>query len=175
MRATRLAARTTLLATGLLLTACASPPPATTAPPSSSTTPSSTTPSAISSTPPPPPPAPAAADGTNYRACQDGNCEILLTGPAEIPLGSRGRRGKLVVKKVNPNGVDFDLDVPGGGGGNGTLNLHCTALFNIGSAGGGMACPREPEGPPAPRPGIFAVQRVHGAADGATILRLVSP
>jgi hypothetical protein len=136
------------------------------------------TPSATASSHPVPtatkttPPLPRAADGTRYRACKDGNCEVAVSRPVKIRLGGHAGPGALSVKKVISDGVNFDLTLPGGGG-NGSLKGHCTVTFRIGSAGGTLSCPVKPAGPPKPEAGEFAIQLV--AVTGRTaILRLVT-
>ena len=79
-------ALTLLTATALALTGCGGaeedPAPTTTSAAASSTAETESTPE------PSPTPAvlPEAADGTDYDACYDGECEVLVTEPVDIPL-----------------------------------------------------------------------------------------
>ncbi|RKR92944.1 hypothetical protein BDK92_7433 [Micromonospora pisi] len=124
-----------------------------------------TTPAATSAAPTA---APTAADGTTYAACRDGNCEVAVSEPVEIRL--RGS-GVLAVRKVLPDGVDFDMTLASGASSNGTLKGNCTLTFTDG--GGGSSCSAGPVGPPKPRSGTTALQLV-SVTDGVIILRLVT-
>src|SRR5689334_14532051 len=75
------------------------PPSASTALPSAPSTP----PPSLPSTPPPslpstPPPSafPTAKDGQNYKACNDGNCEVLIRKHAVLTLN--GQKNTATVK-----------------------------------------------------------------------------
>ncbi|MEV6900373.1 hypothetical protein [Amycolatopsis sp. NPDC051372] len=43
-----------------------------------------------------------AADGTNYSSCTDGDCEVAVSGPTDIPLGGQGDVATLSVTEVEP-------------------------------------------------------------------------
>ena len=82
--------------------------------------PTSTSASAASSSAAPPTtntapkPFPAAADGTNLRACADGDCEVLVTGPVTIRLAKGLGISSLDITAVSPAGVDFRSTSPSG-------------------------------------------------------------
>jgi hypothetical protein len=57
---------------------------------------------------------PRAADGTNVRACFDGNCEILVSKPVDIQLNGRLGIGALSVTAIDSSGVDFRSISPSG-------------------------------------------------------------
>jgi len=78
-----------------VVTACGgaaeTPPPTAGTPPSALTTP----PPSASSTPPPSA-FPTAKDGQNYKACNDGNCEVLIRKHAVLTLN--GQKNTATVK-----------------------------------------------------------------------------
>lgn len=109
----------------------------------------------------------AAADGSDFTACSDGTCEVLVSGPADIPLTGQGGLRRLSVVAVTAQGIDFRTD----GGGTGTLSPGCVVtLYENGS---GSSCssgePRKPE----PVDGVLALQLAQVRA-GTAVLRLVS-
>jgi hypothetical protein len=99
--------------------ACGGSTTAPSATPPPSPVPASTSASAVSSSATPttsttPKPFPAAADGTNLRACADGDCEILVTGPVTIRLAKGLGMRSLNITAVSPAGVDFQSTFPSG-------------------------------------------------------------
>jgi hypothetical protein len=155
--------------------------PSTTA--SSSAEPSGPTPTTPSPTATTPSPSPvSAADGTNYKACADGTCEVTVSRPITLRLGGRAGAGStLVVRKVLSNGLDIDLSLTGGGGGSGTLlfkdSCGTIARFSSsGSGGGSSMCNADgsPLPPPQPQAGMVALQVPGKTSGGAIVLRVVS-
>ncbi|KDN21914.1 hypothetical protein [Amycolatopsis rifamycinica] len=111
--------------------------------------------------------APAAADSSDYSACTDGNCEVRVSGPVDIPLSGQGGLHRISVTAVTANGIDFTT----GGGGTGTLTRGCViTLYENGS--GSRCSSGEPERP-RPVDGVLALQLADLRA-GTAILRLVS-
>ncbi|MGW4400376.1 hypothetical protein ACWEHA_34220 [Amycolatopsis nivea] len=91
--------------------------PTTTPPPSSAPASISASPASSSTAPTTsaaPKPFPAAADGTNLRACADGDCEILVTGPTTIRFAKSLGMSSLDITAVSPAGVDFQSVSPSG-------------------------------------------------------------
>lgn len=50
---------------------------------------------------------PPAANGTDLNACAEGNCEVLVSGPANLPIDPRFGLASLSVADITPAGVDF--------------------------------------------------------------------
>ncbi|MET0133159.1 MAG: hypothetical protein ABW215_06150 [Kibdelosporangium sp.] len=111
-----------------------------------------------------------ATDGVNYAACGDGNCEVVVSGPAEIPVGGSLGAGTLSVTAVNADGIDFKLAL-GAGSSSGSLKGNCMLTFVRG--GGGSSCSSKPMDPPAPKVGTVAMQ-LGDVRPGAVVLRLVT-
>lgn len=111
------------------------------------------------------------ADGTDYTACADGNCEVAVAEPIDIEFDGSTGSGTLAVTDILDNGIALDVTLPGGGG-DGELKGRCTSHFHAG--GGSMDCPADLEGtpePPEPTAGVLSVQ-LAGMTDGTAILRL---
>lgn len=77
---------------------------------SSTTSSPATTPTPTTTTAPP---LPAAADGTDLTACFDGACEVLVSGPVDIPFADPSI-GVMSVVAVSPAGVDLRTVSPSG-------------------------------------------------------------
>ncbi|MBN6033632.1 hypothetical protein [Amycolatopsis sp. 195334CR] len=112
------------------------------------------------------PAVPVAADGSDYAACADGTCEVLVSGPAEIALSGTAGISKLVVRAVEGNGIRFEA-----GGSSGSLSANCISTFY--ENGGGSSCSTAPREAPAPVDGIVAMQ-IASVQDGTAVLRVVS-
>jgi hypothetical protein len=113
-------------------------------------------------------PAPVAVDGRDYAACADGTCEVLVSGPVDIPLTGQGGLRRISVSAVTADGIDFTTD---GGGGTGNLTPGCVTTFY--ENGSGSRCSSgEPE-KPEPVDGVLAVQ-LADLRGGTVVLRLVS-
>ena len=95
-----------LLVIAFGLTACSSKAPE--AAPSSSSPPSATTTSKPTPTTTAPPPL-AAANGSDVKACQKADCQILLTGAADVPLAAKFGVHQFSLKYVAPNRVEFTM------------------------------------------------------------------
>lgn len=52
-----------------------------------------------------PAPFPTAADGSDVAACRDGNCEIVVSGPVEIPLEREFGVDRLAITAIAADGV----------------------------------------------------------------------
>ncbi|WP_020668149.1 hypothetical protein [Amycolatopsis nigrescens] len=121
---------------------------------------------------PPSSAAPVAADGTDFTACTDGNCEVLVSAPADIPVGGHGGGiTKLSVVTLDAAGLSFKTETDGGGG-SGELKGGCVLTFY--SGGGGSRCTSggEPTAPEA-QTGVLAMQLV-SATDKGVVVRLVA-
>ncbi|MGA6167299.1 hypothetical protein [Amycolatopsis magusensis] len=110
-----------------------------------------------------------AADGRDYAACADGNCEVLLGGPAEIGLNGIAGLHKLLVKAVDGEGIHFETQ--GDGTSSGSLSLNCISQFY--ENGGGSSCSTGEQSAPQPVDGVIAMQ-VAGLREGTAVLRIVS-
>lgn len=100
---------------------------------------------------PTPTPTPTAADGRDLKACADGNCEVELTGKAEIPVGGYGGVDTLSVKKITAKSLHL---VNSGDGGSGTSEISpgCVSLLYKGgsaiqcNSGGAASAPERIHG-----------------------------
>jgi hypothetical protein len=93
---------------------------------------------------------PSAQDGTNYKACLGGNCEIAVSKPVEITLADSPLQldaGPLTVEKVNAGSVEVVMAVPSGPSLGTTIKKGCTSAFYANNASGFAitSCSREPE------------------------------
>lgn len=87
-----------------------------TLPPRPGTTAPSTTPGSAPATPPEVPGGPrlpAAADGTNLRACADGRCEVQVSAHDKIPTPSRLGVDKVTVTSITAHGITLTGTAPG--------------------------------------------------------------
>jgi hypothetical protein len=95
--------------------------------------PPSEEPSTPTPTPTPTPAFPTAKDGQNYKACADGNCEVLIRKAAQLTLSGR---------KVNATVADGRITITNAkkdGGSNFTVSVQGTAgVATWGSMGGPM-------------------------------------
>ncbi|GAA0528155.1 hypothetical protein GCM10011581_31820 [Saccharopolyspora subtropica] len=115
--------------------------------------------------------APIAADGTNFDACADGNCEVVVSGPVDIRLtGQGGGITLLSVTEVDSTGLRFTTASAEGDSGSGKLTDGCTLRFY--SGGGGSSCGGE-QAPPERETGVLAMQ-LASVQEGAVVLRLVA-
>ncbi|EQD84307.1 hypothetical protein N599_20830 [Saccharopolyspora erythraea D] len=117
-----------------------------------------------------PAPALAAADGRDYAACADGNCEVLVPGPVTFALDGRAGFGELVIHRVEGTGIQFDLKGADSSA-SGSLSTGCISTFH--SGGNGSSCSTAPRPAPDPVDGTLAMQ-LADARDGQVVLRLVS-
>jgi Collagen-binding surface adhesin SpaP (antigen I/II family) len=86
----------------LCLAGCAGQLEGTAAPaPAATTPPAITTPAPSTAAEPPPVP----VDGTNVRACLDGNCAITVSGPIDIPLDGRAGASLLEITDLTTDRV----------------------------------------------------------------------
>ncbi|MEV0068273.1 MULTISPECIES: hypothetical protein [unclassified Amycolatopsis] len=113
---------------------------------------------------------PNAADGRNYAACADGNCEVLVTKPVDLPAGGRGNVDTLAITRIGPGGVDYELKGAHGSG-SGNLTTGCVSTFYEG--GGGSACYSGDVPQPDAQTGVLAV-RLTGASAVGAVVQLVS-
>ncbi|GAA4004033.1 hypothetical protein GCM10022247_26250 [Allokutzneria multivorans] len=169
-----------LLCAGLVLAlaGCGSAPPPAEPPPTqapTTQTPTTTPAPTTTTTPPPPPTLSVAANGSDYKVCASGSCEVALAKPVTIRFGGSAP-GKIVIKSVSADSAEFELTLNRGGGGSGTLKPGCSA-FSFGGGGGfgSLAGPSKEcasSGPEA-KPGSVTLQ-MPGVQDGAPILRIVT-
>lgn len=118
-----------------------------------------------------PTPTPTASDGKHLKACTDGNCEVLLTHPVDIPVNGHGGLDELSVKKLRASGVDFEVDT-----GSFSIVPGCTSLiYEYGNASGSSSqCALgSTPGPPEKIRGVLSVQLISVDKDSA-IVRLAS-
>jgi len=111
-----------------------------------------------------------AVDGTNVAACADGNCEIEVSGPVDIPLNGHGDVTTLSVTTVDSGGIGFTTVSDGDQTGSGDLEPNCTLTLHRG--GGGSSCGGV-QSAPARQTGVLAMQ-LFPITDGRFVLRLTS-
>ncbi|OUD00885.1 hypothetical protein [Streptomyces swartbergensis] len=119
-------------------------------------------------------PSASAADGRDITACADGNCEIAVSEPVNIPF--KGPRGPatLSVTEVGPNTVAYTVKSGNGqskGSASGPGQGCITVLRSNGSGNscGGLG----DAGRPSPQPDAVVIQAAAGQ-DGTAVLQLVS-
>jgi hypothetical protein len=118
---------------------------------------------------------PSAKDGTNYKACLGGDCEIAVSEPVTITLfDDRFDGGPFTVRKVNAGSVEVGMVTPAGPRLDTTIDKGCTTTF-FANAASGAAITRCP-GVPDDIVGMYIKQTVTvvGITDGTAILRLES-
>lgn len=118
---------------------------------------------------------PSAQDGTNYKACLGGNCEIAVSKPVTITLSdSPIDAGPFTVQKVNADSVEVRMALPAGPSLDATIKKGCTTAFYANNASGlaHTSC----SGEPGDIPGMYVKQTVtvKGITDGTAILNLKS-
>ncbi|NSC20105.1 hypothetical protein FM076_02325 [Streptomyces albus subsp. chlorinus] len=126
-----------------------------------------------SSSSPRPSPSVTAADGSDPRACSDGNCEIAVSEPVTVRFEIAGRSAKLSLSEVGRNKVAYKVTsgssrTSGEAGGEGS---GCVAVFR--SGGSSSSCGAAGEEPPEKVDGAVVLQVASGP-DGTAVLRLVS-
>jgi hypothetical protein len=116
---------------------------------------------------------PRAADGTNIAACADGNCEVELSGPVDIPLtGQGGGITMLSVTEVTADDFRFTTTSGPGQTGSGGLGEGCISRLTSNSASSGCPGP-DPNQPLPAEPGVLSLQPV-SLTNGSAIVRLAS-
>lgn len=96
-------------------------------------------PTSSSATEPVPTPIqPSAKDGTNYKACFVGNCEIAASKPFMITLSdSPVDAGPFTVRKINSDSVEVRMTLPADPNSLGaTIRKGCTTAFYANNANG---------------------------------------
>ncbi|MCC3762901.1 hypothetical protein K3N28_07425 [Glycomyces sp. TRM65418] len=114
--------------------------------------------------------APTAADGTDYSACDDGECEVAVSEPTDFVFTTAEGEVTLSITDVTENGIEISTAFPGAGQSTGSLGGLCESVLTSTSSssacyGGGTLPPPEPE------PGILVLQLL-GMNEGAAILRM---
>lgn len=72
-------------------------------------------------------PFPAAADGSDLTACRDGDCEVVVSPPVEVPLDAGFGVDRLTITAVSGSTVEARAETSGGartrvsGGGGGRV------------------------------------------------------
>ncbi|MEJ3744317.1 hypothetical protein WEI85_13610 [Actinomycetes bacterium KLBMP 9797] len=150
-------------------------PTSTPVPPSASTTASKSPTSSSATEPAPTSIQPSAQDGTNYKACLGGDCEIAVSKPVTITLSdSPIDAGPFTVQKVNADSVEVRMALPAGPSLDATIKKGCTTAFYANNASGlaHTSC----SGEPGDILGMYVKQMVtvKGITDGTAILNLKS-
>ncbi|SEO83110.1 hypothetical protein SAMN04489732_102319 [Amycolatopsis saalfeldensis] len=118
---------------------------------------------------------PSAKDGTNYKACLGGDCEITVSKPVTITLSdSPIDAGPFTVQKITADSVEVSMALPAGPSLGATIKKGCTTAFYANNASGlaVTSCSREPDD----IVGMYVKQivTVKGITDGDAILNLKS-
>ncbi|NUU26453.1 MAG: hypothetical protein HOV68_33855 [Streptomycetaceae bacterium] len=94
---------------------------------------STATPSRAPSSSPPP----SAADGANLDACRDGACQILVSGPATVPLD-----GSVLAElsvELKDGDVEFNATPRPGSTVGGSISAGCVAVIRVSGTGSGVS------------------------------------
>lgn len=168
------------LVIALALVGCTSPPAVDAPPGESGTSPAVTTlaPSATPSVTPSPTPEPTpkpprrtAANGTDYAACNDGDCEVAVSKPLTFKLDEEF---KLSISKVTKKNVEFSLVGTGYEFGGTFAGRYC--LAKLSASGFQSSCADKPGKRPRKRDlgdGQLALELLD-LTDGVAIIRLTS-
>jgi hypothetical protein len=121
-------------------------------------------------------PSPSAADGRSVAACEDGDCQILVTEPVTVRFRTpSGATATLQVTEVGPNEVAYTLK-SGQGQAKGSARgagQGCVTAFR--ANGSGTSCGGMGDGAkPSPVPDAVVIQAATGG-DGTARLDIVSP
>lgn len=114
--------------------------------------------------------APPAADGTDYAACEDGECEVAVAEPVEIVVGAPHEgMVTLAVTAVTEDGIEFEV-VHSTSTSSGSLAGVCEATMSETTM---FSTCFEDETPPEPKPlqGELVVQLL-GMNEGSAVLRM---
>jgi hypothetical protein len=169
-----------VVAAGLVLTGCGSGPtpspeltpspdpasPSATGSAPTTAGPQSPAPTTATAAPTAAPAEPTAADGTDYSACRDGNCEVAISKPVTIDVGTKPpikvtvAKDRITFERMRSKGNGFS----GSFGGRG----HCIAYLT--PSGFSASCTKEPQ-KPDPDDGQLALELVD-VTDGTAIVRL---
>jgi hypothetical protein len=117
-----------------------------------------------------PPEADPAADGTDYTACEDGECEVAVAEPMDIVIGAPDEgMVTLSITAVTEDGIEYEV-IQGGTTSGGSLGGVCQAT--ISETWSSSSCFEEGT-PPEPEPlrGELVMQLL-GMNDGSAVLRL---
>ncbi|MEU4833494.1 hypothetical protein [Streptosporangium sp. NPDC023615] len=128
--------------------------------------------SATGPVPTPTPARPSARNGTNYKACSDGKCEIAVSKPVTIKLfDARLSFSSFRIKKVKARGVEIAVPSATGPTLIMTVKKGCTAAFFQADNGGWIieSCSRKPD---FPRDFTQQLMTVKDITDGTAILNL---
>jgi hypothetical protein len=99
--------------------------------PSPTTPPVASTPSSTPSSPPTGTPFPQAKDGQNYKACNDGNCEVLIRKVAKLTIDGDKYTATVVKGTLKITSNSGYVSISGGGlasWSNGNGPLHSASL-----------------------------------------------
>ncbi|MEU1874601.1 hypothetical protein [Streptomyces sp. NPDC019793] len=122
------------------------------------------------------PPSPSAADGSDTRACTDGNCEIAVTEPVTIRFRAPGDAGRatLSVTKVGPNEIEYEVKSGNNRSSGGASGPGQGCLTYLRERGSGNSCGTLAPARPSPQPGAVVIQATTGT-NGTALLHIVSP
>ncbi|WP_399942336.1 hypothetical protein ACGH52_24465 [Streptomyces sp. BBFR25] len=128
------------------------------------------------SRPAPEPPSPSPADGTDTRACTDGNCEMAVTEPVTIRFRAPGDAGRatLSVTKVGPNEIEYEVKSGNNRSSGGAKGPGQGCLTYLRERGSGNSCGTLAPARPSPQPGAVVIQATTGK-NGTALLHIVSP
>jgi hypothetical protein len=116
------------------------------------------------------PEADPAADGTDYSACEDGDCEVAVAEPMDLVIGAPHEgMATLSVTAVTEDGIEYEV-IQSGTTSGGSLGGVCQATISETSSY--SSCFEEGT-PPEPEPlqGELVIQLL-GMNDGSAVLRL---
>jgi len=122
------------------------------------------------------PEAPTAADGTDYAACEDGSCEVVISGESvDFSFPDFTLTGTITEDGIETHTASSDNTRSGNSNmnGPGMSDAYCVAYLNAGS--NTMSCypDTEPGDMPAPEsePGVLVLEMLD-FTEGAAVIRL---
>jgi flagellar basal body L-ring protein FlgH len=120
-------------------------------------------------------PSPSAADGTDYAACDDGSCEVLVSGEVEFEFDDLTLTLTIDEDSIETYTANSDSTRAGSSsmGGSGMSDSYCVAYLTAGS--NTMQCypDIEPEEAPVPEaePGVLVLEMLD-FSEGNAVIRL---
>lgn len=122
------------------------------------------------------PETPTAADGTDYAACEDGSCEVIVSGdPVDFPFPDFTLTVTVTEDGIETYTANSDNTQSGSSNmsGPGMSDAYCVAYLNAGSNTMSCYSDTEPDDAPAPEsePGVLVLEMLD-FVEGTAVIRL---